>query len=101
MKNKFLKFLKLVMLAVLLCTADVAFADNSANLMLKSVISKYSIVLLAIVVFSVVLYAGLSLYNKFFVSAKIKDYKLKQDSLRTPSDKDDAILNFITKNRLK
>ncbi|MBQ8460378.1 hypothetical protein IJ541_09805 [bacterium] len=86
---------------MLLCTANVAFANNSAKVMLKTVISKYSMVLLALVVFSTILYVGLTLYNKFFVSAKIKDYKLKQDSLSTPTDKDDAILTFITKNRLK
>ena len=32
---------------------------------------------------------------------KIKDYKLSKDSLRTPNDKDEAVIMFITKNRLK
>ena len=54
-----------------------------------------------VVLFSLILYFGLALYNKFFVDEQIKDFRLRKDSLRTPSDKDEAIMMFIAKNKLK
>ena len=74
---------------------------NSGILSLKVVAVKFGLAMGGVVVFSILLYVGLSIYNKFFVDAKIKNFNLRQDSLRTPTDKDEAIMTFITKNRLK
>ncbi|MBR1424619.1 hypothetical protein IJ579_03555 [bacterium] len=63
--------------------------------------SSLLIVMGGVAVFSVLLYIMLSLYNKFFVPPYVKDIKLNENSLRTPTDKDEAIRMFITKNRLK
>ena len=51
--------------------------------------------------FSILLYVILALYNKFFVGEQIKDFNLRKDSLRTPADKDEAVMMFIAKNRLR
>lgn len=102
MKNKFQKVLSYAILVVLLCTTNFAFAQNPQNIIaMKATVVKFTLAMLAIVVFSVVIFVGLSLYNKFFVASQVKDYKLNRDSLRTPSDSDEAVIMFITKNRLK
>lgn len=74
---------------------------NSGILSLKLVAVKFGIAMGGVALFSILLYIGLSIYNKFFVDAQIKDYNLRQNSLRTPRDKDEAIMGFITRNRLK
>lgn len=68
---------------------------------LKFVITKFAIAMIGVAVFSLILYIGLSFYNKFFVDERVKDFNLRQNSLRTPADKDEAIMGFITRNRLK
>lgn len=82
-----------------LCT-NVAYAD-STNLTTNIAVSKYVLVMFGIVFFTVILFVGLSLYNRFFVAKQIKDYKLNKYSLAEPTDKDDAIVTYITKNRLR
>lgn len=89
------------MLVMLLCTTNIAFANNSNIAVMKPIAVKFLLVMIAVVLCSVLMFVGLSLYNRFFVAAQIKDFKLSKDSLRTPKDCDDAIMMFITKNRLK
>ena len=89
------------MLAVLICTANISYAIGADKAYIKQVASKYMIVMIGIVVFSFILFLILSIHNRFFVANQIKDLKLSKDSLRTPSDKDDAIRTFIIKNNLK
>ncbi len=94
----------IIVIAVLLClNCSCAYAKvNSAQLpLLKITIAKFALVMIGLFAFSLVMYIGLSIYNKFFVDSKIKDYKLRKDSLRSPRDKDEAVMLFITKNRLK
>jgi len=99
-KNKFLTKFSAI-LAVLLCTADFATAKTSIPAELKPIIVKFVLAIAGVVVFSIVISIGLGLYNKFFVAKQIKDFKMSKDSLRTPKDKDEAVMSFITKNRLK
>ena len=104
MNNKIIQKIFYAISVVLLCTTEFACSAEKSpevNLAMKAVIVKFSLVMIGIVVFTILISVGLSLYNKFFVAAQIKDYKLSKDSLRTPSDKDEAVLMFITKNRLK
>ena len=104
MNNKFIQKLIYAISVVLLCTTEFAYAveqSPEAKLAMKTVITKFSLAMLGVVVFSVIITIGLSIYNKFFVASQIKDYKLSKDSLRTPNDKDEAVIMFITKNRLK
>lgn len=69
--------------------------------MLKFVMLKFGIAMAGVALFSILLYIGLSIYNKFFVDAKIKDFNLRKHSLATPHDKDEAIMSFITRSRLR
>lgn len=98
MKNNFHRIIMTVM--AVFCTAMPSFASKLTPEM-KTVMSKFGLAMGGVVVFSLVLYVGLSLYNKFFVGEQIKDFKLRKDSLRTPTDKDEAVMMFIAKNRLR
>lgn len=98
MKNNFYKIIMTVM--AVLFTAMPSFASKLTPEM-KTVMSKFGLAMGGVVAFSLILYIGLSLYNKFFVGEQIKDFKLRKDSLRTPADKDEAVMMFIAKNRLR
>ncbi len=98
MKNNLIKII-LVLCGVFL-TPQVSFAAKITPEM-KVVITKFGLAMAGVVAFSLILYIGLSLYNKFFVGEQIKDFNLRKDSLRTPSDKDEAVMMFIAKNRLR
>jgi hypothetical protein len=98
MKNKIYK-LCVTVLAVFF-TALPSFALKVTP-EIKTVMTKFGLAMGGVVAFSLILYIGLSLYNKFFVGEQIKDFKLRKDSLRTPSDKDEAVMMFIAKNRLR
>lgn len=98
--NNLLNKMFIVLLAVFLTTANSVYA-LSLPAEVKTIAVKFTLAMLGVVVFSIVISVGLSLYNRFFVSSQIKDFKLSRDSLRTPTDKDEAFIMFITKNRLK
>lgn len=98
--NSLLNKIFIVLLAVFFSTANSAYA-LALPTEVKTIAVKFTLAMLGVVVFSIVISIGLSLYNRFFVSSQIKDFKLSRDSLRTPADKDEAIMMFITKNRLK
>ena len=104
MNKKFVQNLVYAISVVLLCTTEFAYAAEQTPALkdaMKTMITKFSLAMAGVVVFSIVICVGLSLYNKFFISSQIKDYKLSKDSLRTPRDTEEAVLMFITKNRLK
>ena len=104
MNNKFIQKLLYAISVVLLCTTEYAYAveqSPASKDAMKTMVTKFSLAMAGVVVFSILISVGLSLYNKFFVSSQIKDYNLSKDSLRTPRDTEEAILMFITKNRLK
>lgn len=104
MNNKFIQKFLLAISVVFLCTTELAYSTETSpavKIAMKTMITKFTIVMLGIVAFSILISVGLSIYNRFFVSSQIKDYKLSKDSLRTPNDKDEAVMMFITKNRLK
>lgn len=91
----------MAILAVFLCAANFAFATDSNYAILKAGIIKYSTVLFAIAITSIVLTVGLSVYNRFFVRSQMNNYKLNRDSLKSPTTEDEAVLMYISKNRLK
>lgn len=98
MKNKIYK-LYMAVLAVFY-TALPSFASKVTPEM-KIIMTKFGLAMGGVAAFSFILYIGLALYNKFFVGEQIKDFNLRKDSLRTPADKDEAVMMFIAKNRLK
>lgn len=99
MKNKSLNKLAIAFLAVFFNTAEFACARPTITAEMRTIITKFSLAMAGVVIFSIMISIGLSLYNKFFVDKQIKDFKLSNDSLRTPTDKDEAIMSFITKNK--
>ncbi len=100
--NKNFYYSIILSLAVSFCTANEVFAMNSSVIaQIKPVAVKLGLAMMAVVLFSILLTVGLSLYNKFFVPANVQDCKLNKDSLRTPSDKNEAVMLYITKNGLK
>lgn len=102
LKSNNLKYLLYVVLAVLFCTADVAVArGNTALPSTKSFVIKIILAMGGVGISTLLLFGGLSLYNRFFVATQLKDFKLSKESLRNPMDKNDAVMMFITKNRLK
>ncbi len=101
MKNKFFINFVCATLVVLFSTTNVAFAQASHIAEIKTIAVKFVLAMLGVALFSILIFVGLSLYNRFFVASQIKDFNLSKDSLRTPVDTDEAILSFITKNRLK
>lgn len=101
MKNKFCKNFINAILVVLFSTTNFAYAQNSNLEAIKPIAMKFIYAMVGIFLFSILMSFALSMYNKFFVSSQIKDFKLRKDSLRTPTDEEDAVMMFITKNRLK
>ncbi len=101
-KNKFFNCFTYAILVVFLCTTNFAYAINKPHLSaMKTIAVKFSLAMLGVVLFSIIMWLGLSFYNRYFVAKQIKDFKMSQDSLRTPLDNDEAVKMFITKNRLR
>ncbi len=100
MKNKSYKIL-VAILVVLFSTTNLAYSAPAVTTSIKSGIVRLSLAMLGVVAFSVIISIGLSLYNRFFVPSDIKNYKLSKNSLRSPSDKDEAIIMYLAKNKLK
>ena len=100
MKNKSYKIL-VAILVVLFSTTNLAYSTPAVTTSIKSGIVRLSLAMLGVVAFSVIISIGLSLYNRFFVPSDIKNYKLSKNSLRSPSDKDEAIIMYLAKNKLK
>lgn len=101
MKSNFFNKILYAILVVLVCTTNFAYAKNPNIAAIKTIAVKFSLAMIGVVLFSILICVGLSLYNRFFVAAQIKDFKLSKESMRSPRDEDDAIMMFITKNRLK
>ena len=101
MKSKKFYISFIAILVVLLCTTNFAFAKPIASAAFKTGIVKLSLAMLGVFVFTIIMTVGLSLYNRFFVPNEIKNYKLGKHSLRGPSDKDEAIIMYLTKNKLR
>jgi len=100
-KSKKFHIFLVAILVVLLCTTNLAFAQPAETSALKTGIVKIVLAMLGVGAFTIFISIGLSLYNRFFVPNEIKNYKLGKNSLRSPSDKDEAIIMYLTKNKLK
>lgn len=96
MKKSFLKNIFTVC-AVIIITAPAAFC---APVSIKQTAIKFLFAMGGVALSSFIIFAGLTIYNKFFVG---NNYNLteKDDSLTTPDNIDDAVTFFIKKNKLK
>ena len=52
-----------------------------------------------VVLSSVIIYIGLTLYNKFFV--QVRRHSIEDEILRTPKSTEEAVRFFIQKNKLR
>lgn len=100
-KNNLKNKLLYAILVVLSSTANFAYAQNISFASVKPAAAKLGFAMFGILLCSILIWLGLSLYNRFFVAKQIKDFKMAQDSLKSPIDKEEAIKMFITKNRVK
>ena len=85
---------------IFISTTSVCAGESVLSAEMETIVSKFTLSMLGICVFSVIIYLGLTIYNRLFVSSQIRNYKIKPYSLRTPSDTEEAIYMFIEKNRL-
>ncbi len=65
---------------------------------IKQTAIKFLMAMGGVALSSVIIFAGLTLYNKLF---KRPSYFKNEDSLSTPDNIDDAVVFFIKKNKLK
>ena len=101
MNNKLLKRIIFVLGGLYLTAPQAVYAKSAFTGELKVVIARFSTAMIGVLVFSFLIYLLLAIYNKFFVASHIKDEEIRRDSLNSPRDKDEAIMKFIMKNRLK
>lgn len=64
-------------------------------------LSKFVVTMIGVVLSSVVIWAGLSIYNRFFVKNGTLRGSENDDILNTPKTIEDAVTFFIKKNKLK
>lgn len=101
LKNRFFQNFILAILVVLLSTTNIAYAHGARLRAMKPMIEKYAIVMIAIAIASIVLFVGLSLYNRMLALKQLSKFKEANTSLKTPESVQDSITMYITKNRLK
>lgn len=100
LKNNLKSGIKKLLFPAIILAGNGVFAAGRFEA-IKPAAAKYFFVLVVLTVFFIILYIGLSLYNKFFVSDVIKNANLDKISLKSPTDAEDAVAKFIYRNRLK
>lgn len=101
MNHKLHKFIIMFVFTLAIASVNTAYAIPKKLMPYKSSISGFMLVMIGIVFFLGLIFIGLSIYNKYFVSKSITEYKLRKYNLADSVDKDDAILNYVTKNKLR
>ncbi len=98
MKNKYIFQKFIIPVAVIIFTALPGFCSPSVPI--KQTAIKFLLAMGGVALSSFIIFAGLSLYNTFFVERKAIKFN-KEDSLSTPETVDDAVNFFIRKNKLR
>ena len=94
MKNKLL-------LITLFLTTNAGFCETTArNAVVHSALIKFGLAMAGVAISSFVIFAGLTLYNKFFVKTN-RFNGVDEEFVKTPKTTEEAIKFFIRKNRLK
>lgn len=63
--------------------------------------SKFVVTMIGVLLSSVIIWAGLSIYNKFFVKNSLHSASMPEDNLNTPKTIEEAVTLFIKRNKLK
>lgn len=100
MKNKIINNFNYAILVVLLCTTNFAYAADLPEAK-SSIIVKLILTMGIVLLSSIAMTVCLSIYNKFIVKTDRQYFGIKNDSLKTPEDIDQAVMTYITKNKLK
>ncbi len=80
--------------------AQVPDLAQSAPMSKSDAIVKFAIAMIGVMLSSVVIFAGLWVYNKFFVDKSLFPNNDKDDVLNTPKSVDEAVVLFIKRNKL-
>ncbi len=88
----------LVLAFVLVIAALPGYCAQTISI--KQTAIKFLLAMGGVVLSSIVIYAGLTFYNHFFVDKRPSSFG-KEDSLSTPDNIEDAVAFFIKKNKLK
>ena len=100
MKN-FINKIIYVLIGLYLATPNLVYAKTSSQSELKVVMAKFMTVMIAVMVASFLLFIIGLLLKRFLAPNYIKNEENNNNSLYAPRDKDEAIVGFIMKNRLK
>ena len=100
MNHKISKFTMLVF-TLAITGVNTAYSLPEKLVPFKSSISNFLFVMIGIVLFLGLIFIGLTIYNKYFIAKNMADYQLRKYNLSDSVDKDDAILNYVTKNKLR
>lgn len=101
MKNHLVNKLSAAVFALIFLSVNTACAVPSRLEPLKGSISNFVLVMIGIIFFMGLIFVGLTVYNKLFVPKNISNYELRKYNLSDSQDKDEAVLNYISKNRLR
>ena len=101
MKNKFIYNFTGMAFALILSGVNASYSLPAKLEPVRGSANNLILAMLGIVIFLGIIYAGLFLYNKFIVSKNLTNYELRKYNLADSVDKDDAILNYVTKNKLR
>ncbi len=87
------------------CTEDIAnqvpaLAEDAVKAEKHDTIVKFVVAMIGVVVSSIVLFVGLSIYNKYFVNKRLYANYDPNDILNTPQTVDEAVNFFIKRNKL-
>ena len=85
-------------MAVILITALPGFCAQGVPI--KQTAMKFLIAMGGVALSSLIIFGGLTLYNKFFADRNGRKFS-KEDTLATPNTIEDSVTFFIKKNKLR
>ncbi len=94
MKNKIFS----TIFTLMFLTVNAGLCEQARNTAMTTTITKFALAMGGVVLSSLIIFIGLTVYNKFFV--KIRKHSIEEEILRTPKTVDDAVNFFIHKNKL-
>lgn len=95
MKNKILN----TFFTFIFLTANAGLCEQPRNAVMHNAIIKFGLAMGGVALSSIIIFVGLTIYNKFFVSLT-KSHSIEEEILKTPKTTEDAIKFFINKNKL-
>ena len=79
-------------------TVNAGLCEQARNTAMSTAITKFALAMGGVVLSSIIIYLGLTVYDKFFV--RNRRHSIEEEILKTPKTVDDAVKFFIHKNKL-